>query len=86
MHVRAEVVCNPLDPETVKTVLRRAGEDLALSADSVSVRIDPDESRVAILEFEMRRTAQYKVVDDVFETIKFYSWDFYEDCTVQFSK
>lgn len=86
MRVKAKVVCSPLDSEAVKAALRSAGEDLALSADSVSVKIDPDEPRVAILEFEMRRMAQYKAVDDVFETIKFYSWDFYKDCTVQFSK
>jgi hypothetical protein len=84
MRVRAEVVCAPHPAEKVKAALRRAGEELALSADSVSVRIDSDESRIAILEFEMRHAAQYKVVDDIFETVKHWAWEFYEDLTVQF--
>ena len=86
MRVQVEVVCSPHPPDEIEAALRAAGERLALTADSVSVRMDPTEPRVAILEFEMRRAAQYKVVDDIFETVKHCAWEFYEDITVRFPK
>jgi hypothetical protein len=84
MRIRVEVVCAPHPREDVKAALRSAGRQLALRADSVSVRIDPAEPRVAILTFDMHRAAQYQVVDDVYETVTRWAWAFYEDCTVQF--
>jgi hypothetical protein len=59
---------------------------MALTAASVSVRIDPTKPRIAILEFEMRRAAQYKVVDDITETVKTWAWEFYQDITIRFPK
>lgn len=84
MRVQVEVVCAPHPRKEVEAALRAAGERLALMADSVSVRMDPTEPRIAVLEFEMRRAAQYKVVDDIFATIKHWAWAFYEDVTVRF--
>jgi hypothetical protein len=55
MRVQVTVVCAPHPRKEVEAALRAAGERLALTADSVSVRIDPTEPRLAILEFEMRR-------------------------------
>jgi len=86
MRVQVTVVCAPHPRKEVEDALRAAGERLALTADSVSVRMDPTEPRVAILEFEMRRAAQYKVVDDIFETVKHCAWEFYQDITVRFPK
>jgi hypothetical protein len=86
MRVRVKVVCAPHPREEVEAALRSAGKRLALRADSVSVRIDSAEPRIAILEFEMRRSAQYRVVDDIFDTVKHWAWAFYEDITVQFPK
>jgi hypothetical protein len=86
MRVQVTVVCAPHPRKEVEAALRAAGEQLALTADSVSVRMDPTEPRVAVLEFEMRRAAQYKVVDDVFKTVKSWAWAFYEDITVRFPK
>jgi hypothetical protein len=86
MRVQVTVVCAPHPRKEVEAALRAAGEQLALTADSVSVRMDPTEPRVAVLEFEMRRAAQYKVVDDISETVKSWAWEFYEDITVRFPK
>lgn len=83
MRVLVEVVCSSHPQDEVEAALRAAGEQLALTADSVSVRTAPTE-RVATLEFEMRRAAQYKAVDDIFEAVKSWAWQFYEDITVRF--
>jgi hypothetical protein len=86
MRVQVEVICLPHPSEKVEATLRAAGRELALTADSISVRMDPTEPRVAVLEFEMRRAAQHKMVDDVFKTVKSWAWAFYEDITVRFPK
>ena len=84
MRMRVSVVCAPHPRQEVEAALRAAGERLARKAESVSVKMDPAAPAVAILEFEMRRTAQYKVVDDIFRIVKLQTWDFYQDITVQF--
>lgn len=40
-----------------------------MKADSVSVDIDPKNPHIAVLSFEMRRAAQYKVGDN-FESVR----------------
>jgi len=90
MHVQVKVVCAPHPRQEIEVALRAAGKRLALTADSVSVMLDAPESssmpRTASLEFEMRRAAQYKVVDDIWDTVKMSAWAFYEDITVRFPK
>ena len=86
MHVQVKVACAPHPRREVEAALLAAGKELALTADSVSVKMDRTEPRIAILEFEMRRAAQYKVVDDIGDTVKMSAWEFYEDITVGFSK
>jgi hypothetical protein len=86
MRVQVKVVCASDACKDVGAALQAAGEQLALTADSVSVRMDPIEPRIAVLEFEMRRAAQYKAVDGIFETVKSWAWEFYEDITVRFPK
>ena len=86
IRAQVTVVCAPHPCKEVEASLRAAGERLALTADSVSVRMDPTEPRIAVLEFEMRRAAQYKMVDDIFRTVKSWAWAFYEDITVRFPK
>jgi hypothetical protein len=86
MRVQVTVVCAPHPREEVEATLRAAGRELALTADSVSVMMDPTEPRNAVLEFEMRRAAQRKMVDDIFKTVKSWAWAFYEDITVRFPK
>ena len=85
MHVRVEVLCFPHPQDEIEFALRAAGKQLALTANSVSIRMGPAE-RVAILEFEMRRTAQYKVVDAISEAVKHWAWQFYQDITIRFSE
>ena len=84
MRVQVTVACAPHPRNEVEAALRAAGEQLAVAADSVSVRMDPTEPRIAVLEFEMRRAAQYKVVNDIVETVKRWAWAFYDDITVGF--
>ena len=90
MRVEVEIVCAPHPRDRVEAALRAAGKQLASAADSVSVQVRPTEpltaSQIAVLEFEMRQAAQYKVVDDIFATVKHYAWEFYEDITVRFPK
>jgi len=86
MRVQVTIVCASHPRKKVEAALRAAGERLALAADSVSTRMDPTEPRIAVLEFEMRRAAQYKVVDDIFATVKHWARAFYEDITVRFPK
>jgi hypothetical protein len=85
MRVQVKVVCGPYPRQEIETALRAAGKRLASQADSVSVEVREGEPLTAILEFEMRRAAQYKVVDDVAATVKDWAWAFYEDITVRFS-
>jgi hypothetical protein len=88
--VSFRVVCASHPRDRVKAALRAAGKQLALAPDSVSVQVRPTDlptvQRIAVLEFEMRRAAQYKVVDDIFATVEHYAWEFYEDITVRFPK
>lgn len=86
MRVQVVVKCAPHPREAVEAALLTAGKHLALTAESVSVEIDPAEPRVAVLEFAMRRAAQYTVVDDIVATIKARSREFYQDITVRFPK
>lgn len=86
MRVQVTVACAPHPRNEVEAALRAAGEQLALTEDSVSVRMDPTEPRIAVLEFEIRRAAQHKMVDDIFKTVKSWAWAFYEDITVRFPK
>jgi hypothetical protein len=86
MRVQVEIACSPHPCKEIEAALRSAGKRLAVAADSVSVEVRPTEPPTAVLEFEMRRAAQYKVVDGIFETVKFWAWEFYEDITVRFPK
>ena len=90
MHVQVEVACAPCSHDKIEAALQAAGEQLTSAADSVSVQVcstdPPTVSRIAVLEFEMRRAAQYKIVDDIFAAVKHFAWEFYEDITVRFPK
>lgn len=86
MRVQVEVVCSSHPRQEIEAALQSAGERLALAPDSVSVRMDPADPRIAILEFEMRRAAQYRVVDDIYATVKRRVRQFYTDITIRFPK
>lgn len=70
----------------IEEAMRSAGKKLAVVPDSVQVEVREGEGErlVAILEFEMRRAAQYKVVGDIAAAVKDSAWTFYEDITVRF--
>ena len=84
MRVQVEIVIAPHPPKRVKEALRAAGASLTSAADTVLVQVCATEPPTAILEFEMPTEAQYKVVDKIDSTVKFYTWEFYEDITVRF--
>jgi len=86
MRVQVEIVIAPHPPERVKEALRAAGKRLASVTDTISVQVRATEPPTAILEFEMPTEAQYKVVDKIDSTVKFYAWEFYEDITIRFPK
>ena len=86
MRVQVEVVCAPHPREEIEDALRAAGRRLTSQADSVSVHFRPPESRIAVLEFEMRQAAQHKAVDEIYEMVKFWAWAFYEDMTIRFPR
>ena len=86
MRVEVEIVCSPHPGDEIEAALRSAGEQLALMPDSVSVEVHPTQQsaqpRIAVLAFEMRRAAQYKVVDDIYRTVKVCAWQFCEDIDI----
>ena len=86
MRVRVKVVCVPHPREEIERALRTAGKRLTSRADSVSVEVREGERLTAVLEFEMRGAAQYKVVDQIWNEVKFWTQDFREDISVRFPK
>lgn len=86
MRVQVELVCAPHPVASIEHSLRAAGKSLTSRADSVQVEVRQGERPVAILEFEMRRVAQYKVVDEIYKTVRFWASSFYEDITIGFPK
>ena len=86
MRVQVEVLCTPKPSEMIVSSLEAAGRRLTTRVDSVSVKVHEGEPLTAVLEFEMRREAQYKVVDRIWEQVKFWTQDFREDVTVRFPK
>ena len=78
MRVQVIVTCLPHPVKEIEAALQAAGKQLARSLDSVSVEVRPTQPPTAVLEFEMRRAAQYKVVDN-------HTWSgrqqFYSDVT-----
>ena len=86
MRVRVEIMCAPCPEKEILSALRSMGEELALRAASVSAHIDPANPRIAILTFDMRRSAQYKAVDEIYPAVKLWAGDFYQDVTIHFPK
>ena len=88
MRAQVEVPCAPHPVAKIEEALRSAGKRLALVPDSVSVEVREGErgKLVGILEFEAQRAAQYKVLDKIWEEVKFWTWAFREDLTVRFAK
>ena len=87
MHVWVEIEYAAEPPDEELKAMRRAGEALALTPKSVSVRrAKSRQGRPAlVLEFEMKTQAQYKVVDGVFDTVQFYAnGKLYYDMSVRF--
>jgi len=76
----------PHPSDLIEDCLRAAGRELATVADSVSVQVRATDPPTAVLEFEMFREAQYKVVDRISRVAKRHTFEFYEDSTIRFPK
>lgn len=86
MRVQVAILCTPRPSKEIVSSLEEAGRRLTTRVDSVSVTVYEGEPLTAVLEFEMRREAQYKVVDRIWEQVKFWTQSFREDITVRFPK
>jgi len=86
MRVQVIERCLPHPAEEVEAALRAAGRQLARSPNSVSVEVRPRQPLTAVLELEMRRAAQYKVVDEIHRTVKDWTWQFRDEITIGFPK
>ena len=88
MRVQVEVLCAPHPVAEIEEALQLAGKRLALVPDSTSVEVRQGErgKLVGILEFEMQQAVPYKVIDKIWEEVKFWTWAFREDLTVRFPK
>jgi hypothetical protein len=87
MRVQVEVLCAPDTPvAAIEESLQAAGDQLASRKDSVSVEVLEGEPLTGVLEFEMRRAARHRVVDAIWEEVKFWTWAFREDITIRFPK
>jgi hypothetical protein len=86
IHVQVEVVCAPHPREEIEDTLGAAGRQLALQPYSVRVEVCEGERLTAVLEFAMRRAAQYKVIDEIYFTVKMWTGAFYEDIAIRFPK
>ena len=85
MRVQVEIVCSFYPQDAIKAALQGVGQKLTSQPESVLVRVDPT-GRIAVLEFEMRRMAQHRAVDDIYRTVRDWAWAFYEDITIRFPK
>jgi hypothetical protein len=88
MRVQVEVLCAPHPVASIQEALRSAGKSLALAPESVSVELweGRGERLIAILGFEVRQAPQYRLMDDIYATVKQWAWVFYEDITVRFPR
>jgi len=86
MRVQVEILCAPHPVAEIEESLRRAGRQLASRVESVSVEIREGPRITAVLEFEMRRAAQYKVVDGIAATVQNWVGACYQDITIRFPK
>lgn len=87
MRVRVEVLCAPnYAVAAIEESLKAAGQQLTTQKDSVSVEVLEGERCTGVLEFEMRSAAQHRLVDEVWEEVKFWTWAFREDITIRFGR
>ena len=88
MQVQVEIEYSATPPAEELQAMREAAETLASNPDSLSVRLSETRRHrpAIVLEFEMKTQAQYKVVDEIFDTVHQYTGRLYSDMTVRFPK
>jgi len=88
MKVQVEVEYSATPPAEELQAMRRAAKTLTSNLNSISVRLDETSRRLPaiVLEFEMKTQAQYKVVDEIFDSVHLYTGELYSDMTVRFPK
>ena len=88
MQVQVEVEYSATPPAEEVQAMRWAAKTLASNPNSISVRLSETRRHrpAIVLEFEMKTQAQYKVVDEIFDTVHQYAGRLYSDMTVRFPK
>ena len=88
MQVQVEVEYSATPPAEELQAMRGAAKTLASNPSSISVRLSETRRHrpAIVLEFEMKTQAQYKVVDEIFDTVHQYTGRLYSDMTVRFPK
>ena len=87
MQVQVEVEYSATPPAEELQAMRWAAKTLASNPNSISVRLSETRRHrpAIVLEFEMKTQAQYKVVDEIFDTVHQYTGRL-SDMTVRFPK
>jgi hypothetical protein len=88
MQVQVEVEYSATPPAEEVQAMRWAAKTLASNPNSISVRLSETRRHrpAIVLEFEMKTQAQYKVVDEIADSVHQYTGRLYSDMTVRFPK
>ena len=88
VKVQVEVEYSAMPPDEELQAMRWAAKTLTSNPNSISVRLDETSRHLPaiVLEFEMKTQAQYKVVDEIFDSVHQYTGRLYSDMTVRFPK
>ena len=84
MIVTVKLQTSPYPKKDVEKALIYAAQKLTTEKERIKVEFSEKDSKEVILQFWMPDKSQYKVVDNVFEEVKFSCIDFYEDIVVSF--
>ena len=84
MIVTVKLQISPHPKKDVERSLIYAAQKLTTEKERIKVNFSEKDPKEVVLQFWMPDKAQYKVVDDVFEKVKFSCIDFYEDIVVSF--
>jgi len=88
VKVQVEVEYSAIPTAEELQAMCRAAKTLTSNPNSISVRLDETSRHLPaiVLEFEMKTHAQYKVVDEIFDSVHRYTGELYSDMTVRFPK
>ncbi|NJP08970.1 MAG: hypothetical protein HC866_05350 [Leptolyngbyaceae cyanobacterium RU_5_1] len=89
MSVRVKILVSSLATDKNLDSMKAAAAELTDNRQSIAVTMqEGDPYYELIADFTMKRAAQYKVVNDIAHTFKFWTWDVqdYQDMIISFPK